>query len=173
MRKIFFLAIFFLSAEAQRLKLNLSDNLREGIEISELNEVIDDISYRLPNETKPESYSISLEIGDFHLNEMNFTGTVSIAIRVVDNTDTIVLHSAVDVIDRETTLTNNKNIEIPHSVTYDSLREFMIIKVKNPLEKDSLVRLFISFKGQIGTSIKGVYRGSYWTKDDERRLLKI
>lgn len=167
MWKIFYLLVFLLSADAQRLKLS-SANLREGIEISEFDDIADEISYRLPNKTKPELYTITLELGDFHTNDLEFSGSAWIAIRVVESTDTIVLHSAVDVIG--TSLSNERNIPISHAVSYDSDREFMIIKSGSVLAKDALVQLRVEYTGTIRSSVMGVYRGSYMTKDNERRF---
>lgn len=171
----FLFAVIFLSVDAQRLKLNLGENIREGIEISDMNNVelyqTAAITYRLPNDTQPELYLINLNFGNFHEGDMEFTGNVLITIRVAQNTDTITLHSSVLVIDFS--LSSDTNVPIRHdSVDYDSEREFMIIKTSENLVKDQLVRLTINYRGTIGTSISGVYRGSYLNNLNERRYLQ-
>jgi hypothetical protein len=164
----FLVVALLISADAKRLKLNLQENLRDGVEISELDEIVDGISYRLPNTTKPELYLISLDLGDFHANDLSFSGNVLITIRVTESTDEIVLHSAVRVI--ETTLTSDRDVLISHSVSYDSDREFMKVKVGNVLERGALVKLRVSFTGTIRSSVMGVYRGSYLSSSNERRF---
>lgn len=163
-------AIIFLSVDAQKLKLNLSENGREGIDISNMIDVEtyqEAVTYRLPNDTRPETYLINLNFGDFHENDMSFTGNVLISIRVVENTDEITLHSSVTT--TSTSLTSNENIPILYSIVDDPVREFMVLKTNEILLKGSVVRLRVFFRGTIGTSVSGIYRGSYLHNGNERR----
>lgn len=164
--------VIFLSVDAQRLKLNLGENVREGIEISDMSDVgayqESSATYRLPNDTQPELYLINLKFGEFHEGDMSFTGNVMISIRVTENTNSITLHSSVVVVD--TLLTTDANVRIDHQpAEFDLLREFMTIKTNTNLIKGQLVRLTINFRGTIGTAISGVYRGSYLDDTNERR----
>lgn len=159
-----------LSVEAQRFKLNSGVKGRVGTEITKISDVRayqTAIDYRLPNNTRPELYLINLNFGDFHEDDLSFSGKVEITIRVIDNTDTITLHSSVAVF--ETALTTFDGGLISFTVEYDALREFMIIKSSVILLQDSIVRLTVSYGGRIGTSISGVYRGSYLHNENEKR----
>jgi aminopeptidase N len=163
-------AVAFLSVDAQRLKLNLRENVREGIEISDMSDVEafqEVATYRLPNVTRPESYLLNLNFGDFHENDMNFTGNVLITIRVVEETNTITLHNSLIIVD--TSLTTEDNLPILHRVDFDTTREFMFVKTETTLLKNSLVRLVVNHQGLIRTSVSGVYRGSYRDAANERR----
>lgn len=168
----FLFAVILLSAEAQKLKLNLRENVREGIAISDMSDVEayqESVTYRLPNNTRPEAYFINLNIGDFHENDMTFTGNVLITIRVEEDTDTITLHSSVNVDDVSLEMTNRTPI-LHDEPSFEIEKEFMIIKTKEVLKKGTLIRLNVDFNGRIGTAVRGVYRGSYLTQDNERRL---
>lgn len=165
-----FLLVIFLSADAQKLKVQSSVNIRERSEIYDLSDVgsYQDIpSYRLPNDTRPEFYLINLNFGDFHADEMGFTGSVLITIRIVESTNTITMHSSVLV--DNTALVSAENDPISHSRDYDTEREFIIIKADEILIKDSIVRLTVNYQGTIGTSISGVYRGTYLHNENEIR----
>jgi Peptidase M1 N-terminal domain len=165
------LLFFLLSVGAQKLKINLRENVREGIEISDMSDVgsyQEADTYRLPNHTRPELYLINLNFGNFHEGDTSFTGNVFISIRVTEDTDTLILHSSVNVVDHS--LTTDGNIPISSSADYDLVRNFMIVKTNGiVLKKDSLVRLTINYLGTIGTLVNGVYRGSYLNSKNERR----
>jgi hypothetical protein len=170
MLKLLFFA-FLLSVDAQKLKLNSVVNVREGIEISDVNEVQsyqNAVTYRLPNNTQPELYLINLNFGNFNEGDMRFTGNVFLTIRVMEDTRTITLHNSALVID--TSLATSEGVQIIHTVDYDAEREFMIISAVNDmLIKDSIVQLTVNYQGLIGTSVAGIYRGSYLHNDDETR----
>ena len=162
----------FLSVDAQRLKLN--HNVRDGTEIFDLNAVQAQqafVSYRLPNETVPELYLINLSFGDFHEGDLSFSGNVMISIRVLENTDTITLHSS-GLLVVNTVLTTSVNVEISHTIDFNTERELLILKTSETLVKDSMVRLTINYRGTIRSSITGVYRGSYLHNGDETRYVQ-
>lgn len=166
MLKLLFLVIF-LSVEAQRLKINSNRESAE-ITLSAVNNPINNAigTYRLPNATRPESYLINLNFDDFHDGKLDFTGNVFITIRVVEDTNTITLHNSLTVIGTELM---NSGAQIPHTVSRDDERDFMIIITMITLTKGSIVQLTVRYGGTIGTSIAGIYRGSYLHNDNERR----
>lgn len=166
MWRIVVILFAFLSADAQRFKIKDNENFRDGIETSQLEPFQDGLTYRLPNSTRPESYLIELVFGNFHENDMQFTGTVDIAIRVLEDTSTIVLHSAVIV--TETRLTVDGGI-VEHTRGSDSNREFLFITSSVILTPESEVNLMVNYRMTIGTSISGVYRGSYLSEENEIR----
>lgn len=166
MWRIVVILVAFLSADAQRLKIKDNENFRDRIEIAQLEAFQDGLTYRLPNSTRPESYLIELVFGNFHENDMQFTGTVEIAIRVVEDTDTIVLHSAVIVTDTQLEV---NNITVAHTRGTESNREFLFITSSVILTPGSEVKLMVNYRMTIGTSISGVYRGSYLNEENEIR----
>lgn len=152
--------LFFilLSADAQQLKFNKilrNDFVPKDVEARE-----DDIFYRLPNNTIPESYLLALSFGNFHDHVMSYTGDVSIVIRVLEPTRTITLHSAVML--NSVILKNSANELISSDWTNDTRREFLTITtISEILPRDSIVILDISYTAVIGTETKGIFRGSY------------
>lgn len=170
MFKLVFLA-FLLSADAQKLKLDLVQ--REGVDISSLlnaeepNEVF---TYRLPNNTWPKQYLISLDFGDFDDGDLSFTGTVGITIDILSTTDVITLHSSVLVL--SSTLQIGVDL-IDHDLNFDVQREFLFVNMTTPLAEGTQVRLTLNYRGSIGASISGVYRGSYLQNRNERRCSLI
>lgn len=172
MWKILLLAIL-LSVDAQKLKFNrkiFPEELDESLDVSknliEVEARADEFTYRLPNSTKPELCILDLNIGNFHQDVMTFTGNVFLEIRVLENTRTITLHSAVFA--TTSTLTTTANVPITHTRDYDATREFLIFHASQDLLKDSVVRLVINYQGTIRTTISGIYRGSY-VEGNQRR----
>lgn len=163
----FFVLLIFLSVNAQRFKLNQS--VRDGVEILNAEAFQNALTYRLPNTTRPVSYILNLNFGDFHegdIAHMSFTGNVMISIRVVEDTDTITLHNSVAVI--ETTLRTSDDSEILHTRSFDLEREFLVIKTTEMLLKDTSVNLLVTYVGQINASPSGIYRGSYLSGSERR-----
>ena len=166
MWKFLFLFVF-LSADAQRFKLNLDEKARESLEITEFTspKVTNDefSTYRLPNDTRPESYLINMNFGDFHQGDLSFTGNVRIVIKVVEETSRIVLHSAVNIAEislRKFSGDDQTIIPIV-SIVSNEEREFIVITTREVLIEGSVLQLTINYQGTIGTAISGVYRGSY------------
>lgn len=173
------LLVIFLSADAERLKVIQSN--RQEIDVSGLGRAHvpahqEIVTYRLPNQTIPELYTITLNFEDFHDEQMKFTGDVLISILVVEDTDTITLHSSGLVIDSgSTTLITSQNVLIPHTLELLPEYELLIFKTTNvTLKKDLILRLYINnYEGTIGSSIAGVYRGSYQHDGEDRFLLLL
>lgn len=130
----------------------------------------DDATYRLPNSSYPESYVITLIFGNFNRDDspsLAFTGSVTIDIKILEDTEEIVLHSSVAEI-TEHTLTVNEAV-VEYDLSNDTERELLILTSRDTLVKDSRVSLWIKFIGNIGSAIRGVYRASYLTENSERR----
>lgn len=158
------LFLVLLSADAQQLKFNKilpNDSVAEDGEARE-----DEISYRLPNNTTPELYILSLSFGNFHNDELFYTGNVSIVIRVLEDTRTITLHSAVMVDD--VILKNSDTREVLSDYGFDHRREFLIITTEELLVKNSIVILDILYTAVIHTETKGIFRGSYQHDGEQR-----
>ena len=120
-------------------------------------------SYRLPNQTYPESYLVSLGFGSFDQNDLNYTGTVTINVVILEATNTITLHSSVQSISRLSKIINGTRIDLNY--TLDNEREFLTIYELNDdlFEVDTIVIIRIQFAGIINEfpTTQGVYRGIY------------
>lgn len=130
-------------------------------------------SYRLPNNTIPTNYSINLVFGDFERDDVHFTGSVYIIIRVLEKTSTIVLHSSVLVHTTSLTKSRYGGTAVAHTYDVDVEREFLLIRTtEESLQRDALVWLRIEYSGVIGTSEEddaGVFRGTYTNANDSLR----
>lgn len=164
-----FLLVAFLSVDAQRLKV--THTIHNGIKIYNMDDrkaQEENVTYRLSNQTIPELYLINLDFGDFHSGDLSFTGNVLISIRVVENTDTIILHNS-GLLVVNTMLTTSANVVIEHTIAFDVERELMIVNTEIPVIKDTMIRLTIDYRSTIGLTMSGVYRGSYLHNGSETR----
>lgn len=122
------------------------------------------VSYRLPNETHPETYDLSLvtrvDEGDF-----NYEGVVKIEIVVDSPTRKIVLHkSRLTVLDIKLTKITGAALELVPILpyTYDSVTEKLTISTSETiLNTGDRLNLDISFVNVLSTDGRGFYRTSY------------
>ncbi|XP_070502885.1 uncharacterized protein [Chironomus tepperi] len=118
----------------------------------------------LPNQTYPESYNVTLAFNNFDQNDLTFSGTVFMNVKILEDTDTITLHSSVKSISRV-----RKSYEVGTYIavnyTLDIDRELLIIHESDDkiFNKDTSVVIRIEFTGQINVfpTTQGVYRGFY------------
>lgn len=117
--------------------------------------------YRLPNNTKPENYDITLSTAIDEEN-FNFDGIVKIQVHVLEATSNITIHA------RQLTIKtielfdpNTGTIIDLNSWTYEQVTEFLIIPTKTQLEKDKFYLLIITYTGELRTDNGGFYRSSY------------
>lgn len=112
----------------------------------------DEQNYRLPNDTKPETYDITIkttidEAVDGDQTNFYFEGTVKINIKVLNDTNKITLHA------RQLTI---KNIALKEGSTtiqtdpyeYQIVPEFVVIPTKDTLKKDKNYELTIEYLGK-------------------------
>lgn len=117
------------------------------------------ISYRLPNNTIPLQYDVSLQTW-VDTNNFTFVGKVLIDIQIVEITSFITLHQrqlTIDSVDVRDSIGNS--VYLDH--TYDSVTEFLIIETVNELLPNDLYTLDIEYKGILRTDSAGFYRSSY------------
>ena len=113
----------------------------------------DEQNYRLPNDTKPETYDITIITtvdqavdGDDGTN-FNFNGIVKINIKVLEDTTKITLHARQLTIDNIELKDGNTNIATdPHD--YQIVPEFLVIPTKTTLQKDKNYELTIEYTGK-------------------------
>lgn len=160
------LFLISLSADAQQLKFNKilpNDFVPRNVEARE-----DEISYRLPNNTMPSSYLLSLAFGNFHDHIMSYTGDVSIVIHVLEDTQTITLHSDITLTLNTVVLKDDANQVIASEWSKDTRRDFLTIETPMTLSVGSIVILDIGYTGVINTETKGIFRGSYQQENQQR-----
>lgn len=131
--------------------------------------VFEDIeeTYRLPNNTRPNTYYIELRTW-IHEENFSFQGYVEIAVRVLETSNRIVLHQ------RQLNITYYEISDLNEylfntSMTYDPVREFLIFEVSDEnLDAESIYWLRISYVGTLRSDNGGFYRSSYVNDDGER-----
>lgn len=131
--------------------------------VEEIDPVVDNaLSYRLPNNTSPRHYDITLNT-NIHLNQFEFTGLVKIDIFVDLETSSFTLHHRQLTIVSVKLFHANANQEIllgTHS--YDPVTEFLTIPLASgTIAAGNLVVLHIDYRGTLRTDNGGFYRSSY------------
>lgn len=128
-------------------------------------------SYRLPNQTYPESYIIHLVFQSFDQDVMTFNGTVTIDVKILEDTETITLHSSVININEIRPVEEFSDVLLNY--TLDTDREFLIIKRSDgeKFENNSKFTIRIGFSSRIEESPthRGVYRGSYYDANSVKK----
>jgi aminopeptidase N len=126
------------------------------------------LSFRLPNNTVPIHYDISL-LTDIHVGNFDFFGTVTIDLRVVEQTETITVHyrqSTVSSID----LLNINGQLIESNVDYEQIEEveFLVIKPRTRLIVFNQYKVVIRYRAVLRTDDYGFYRASYLNEEGKR-----
>lgn len=122
----------------------------------------DEFTYRLPNNTRPEFYEVQL-VTFIDRGEFNFSGTVRIDVRVLEESKTITLHARRLTID-SVQLSDSYGNPIEDDVTfaYDVTKEFLTISTgKTMLQRGEKYLLKIFYIGELRTDLGGFYRSSY------------
>ncbi len=125
---------------------------------------------RLPGSIKPKHYDISI-IPDLEANDME--GTVSMEFSAENSTDEIVIHGMNLTVDEESviliTLPSTKTTKAKDghqvkavSVSYDTSKDFIIIKLDSKLDPSFDYRVSLSYSGALSGNLKGLYRSSYF-----------
>lgn len=127
--------------------------------------------YQFSNQTYPESYEIKLLFQNFNSN-LRYTGFNTINIKVLEETDSIILHSSNINITKVTPVQGLEGITLNY--TLDSERELLVIKRldKQKFESNKIIAILIQFTGGIQEfpTTQGVHRGMY--KDEKVNLTK-
>lgn len=130
--------------------------------------VAHNVNYRLPNNTKPETYDVTLATS-IHKGQFNFTGTVIIVIRVLENnTNVITLQTRQLMID-SVDLFNDGKTFINSVFKKDEITEFLHIKSAETLKTNVQYHLKIKYNGELRDDWAGFYRASYVNANGETK----
>lgn len=123
---------------------------------------VDGKEYRLPNNTIPLRYDVSLTT-DVHRGETAFSGTVNIRIQALESSDTITLHYRQLTIDTVQVFSNpdSSRILIPSEISFVEDVEFLKIKVNNQLVVSQQYLVVITYHGHLRDDNMGFYYSSY------------
>lgn len=136
--------------------------------LSEIYSEAVELNYRLPNNTIPETYDITL-VTNVHKNDFNFSGTVIIGIRVLETTYNITLHARKMTI-KTIILKANKGPTIQlYTFTHDNDTDFLTIPSPILLQKNSTCMLYIDYVSELRTDKNGFYRSSYVNSKGETK----
>lgn len=125
---------------------------------TDANEIFD-INYRLPNNTIPENYTISLRSWIYEGN-FSFTGIVTIDLLALESSNFITVHQDGLTIGDIQLSSNNIFIPIEQFEHNDTL-DFLTIPVTEDLNPGQRYTLRIEYNGTLRDDDLGFYRSSY------------
>lgn len=140
-------------------------NLLFGVVLSrndfKIDTTTDLITYRLPNNTKPETYDITL-VTNIDKNNFNFSGKVDINIFVLEASSEITLHARQLTIESVKLFVHaNKNEIKLYPFTYNETTEFLTIPTQTQLQKGINYILTVEYTGELRSDLFGFYRSFY------------
>jgi aminopeptidase N len=125
------------------------------------------VSYRLPNETRPIRYDISLQTW-IDEGKFEFEGSVRIHLRVESEIDHIVVHSKQLVITETALYDSAMNARAILAPELDPVTEFLTVKVvTGVLAANAEFFLDIKYTGVLRTDDQGFYRSSYMNPQNQ------
>lgn len=139
---------------------NFSCSKANDLPIEESIKNITQAYYRLPNHLVPINYKVLIR-PFMNPDDLYFRGNVLITVRCLNSTNIIQLNSNELEFNEQIRIneqTNNRTIKI-NNLTLDN--EVLTIHLDRFLEQNSNLTIFISFKGNLTTSLSGFYRSSY------------
>jgi aminopeptidase N len=122
---------------------------------------MDGKDYRLPNNTIPLRYDVSLTT-NVHRGEAAFTGSVRIRIQAVENTNLITIET-VQVFSNPDTTSNL----IPSTYAFVEDLEFLRITLTNQLVSSQQYLVVITYRGLLRDDNMGFYRSTYKNEKGE------
>lgn len=130
-------------------------------------------SYRLPNNTTPEFYDISL-VTFIDRNEFSFSGVVEIEVRILEDSTNITLHARQLKIKRVLLRDSSENNINDVTFTYDETREFLtILTTEKLLHRGEKYVLKVFYNGELRTDQAGFFRTSYIDERNTEMFVKL
>ncbi|XP_038059701.1 putative aminopeptidase-2 [Patiria miniata] len=130
-------------------------------------------STRLPETLRPISYDLKVRTD---LTNSIFTGSVSVLVECLQDTNVILIHSKELVIgEGKTTLTRQgsgtKAPELAKDPWLYTDNQFAVIELNGELDKGAQYRLYMEFQGPLKNDLLGYYKMSYKTASGEEKYL--
>lgn len=123
---------------------------------------VDDRSYRLPVEAKPNFYELDLTVNlNSNLSEADFKFTGEVKIDIVaeiQDAQSITLNMKNLTVENITLYDLNKTTIKVNMTTYDNVHEFLIIMLADKLKKGNKYLLTVSYSGVVNDQLRGFYR---------------
>lgn len=123
-----------------------------------------DAWYRLPSNTVPETYDITLWT-NIHRGVKGFNGTVEIGLRTLQDTRNITIHKRytnIHQVDLWRKNSSHLSPEIIDNIVYDIGTEKLTILTKNILPNNTKYLLKITYNGTLRTDEEGFYESYYF-----------
>lgn len=145
----------------------INNNLDYALDAS-----IEDVKFRLPNNTKPLSYDITIST-KIDEDNFGFAGKVKIDLHVLETSSKIILHARqLTIKSINLTMTSGFSIEL-NSFTYDVTTEFLTIPTKIQLLKNANYSLIIDYVGELRADQFGFYRSSYVNSRGDKKQVSL
>ncbi|CAD7084084.1 unnamed protein product [Hermetia illucens] len=130
-----------------------------------------EIDYRLPGNIIPDVYDLHLNP---NLESGEFTGQQTITINVLEATNEIILHSnGLTILEVAVAEGPGESLEHANKLEVifklDTVREFLIVFVRETLKKDEVYTLDVKFEGVMLGKIVGLYSSSYSKPDGSKK----
>ncbi|XP_075149946.1 glutamyl aminopeptidase [Haematobia irritans] len=122
-----------------------------------------EINYRLPGDVKPTYYDLYLHPD---VSTGKFSGQEIITIRVLEETQQIILHSHKLKITSVYVASGSAKVD---SYDFDVDRDFLVINMSEKLTTNASFRLGIIFEGEMTGKIVGLYSSSYTNPSGQKR----
>lgn len=138
----------------------LDDNMAAASGGSSLKDV------RLPRSILPELYTLELFPDIYQPSPENFTfsGTVSILVNVMNNTNNVTLHINKLTVDPNSVRVmkmSDFRVVQTQSLKEDKERQFLIIFLSQPLQKGEKYEVSMRFQGPLTDDLAGLYYSAY------------
>lgn len=123
---------------------------------------LEDLTYRLPQTSIPNSYSIELTTNVHNGGDRAISGVVDIDIFVIEDTNFLVLNSdRLDIIEAQLLDSNHDLYVDQPTVEVDAEKQLLVLSFENNLPILTQFHIKITFNGQLETFGQGFYRTSY------------
>ncbi|KAG5684365.1 hypothetical protein PVAND_013600 [Polypedilum vanderplanki] len=131
------------------------------------------INYRLPNDTFPLSYDLSLT-NYIHESNFTFNGNVKIHIKIKEETQTVTLHRRDIIIDSIDLYDGNDILKLSN-LQFEYLEEFDFIRVnlETPQNKDSEIFLDFTFNGLLEEEASGFFKTPFINSDFRQEWMAL
>lgn len=130
------------------------------------------IDYRLPNNTKPNSYDITIAT-NIDRNDFSFSGRVVINLHVLEPSYNITIHARqlnIKTISLATSFGVGIHLN-PH--THDNVTDHLVVPTQVQLQKDTPYILTVEYSGVLRNDMLGFYRDTYINAKGETKKVDL